>query len=108
VPILNLLYISCDCISIYRSRKAYYIEDAESFVYRRRSDDGEIWKVILKGLLEPSGTTITTLALNPKAAGANSILSTIMEYLSPMLQVFRGQDVTSNGQKNMHIYYILQ
>ena len=49
-------------------RKAYYIEDAESFVYRR-SDDGEMWKVISKGLLEPSGTTIITLALNPKAAG---------------------------------------
>ena len=50
-------------------RKAYYIEDAESFVYRRRADDGEMWKVISKGLSEPSGTTITTLALNPKAAG---------------------------------------
>jgi hypothetical protein len=69
VPILNLLYVSCDCISIYRSPAAYYVEDAESFVYRRRSDDGEMWKVISKGLLEPSGTTITTLASNPKAAG---------------------------------------
>jgi hypothetical protein len=28
-----------------------------------------MWKVISKGLSEPSGTTITTLALNPKAAG---------------------------------------
>ena len=67
-----------------------------------------MWKAISKGLLEPSGTTITTLALNPKAAGANSIPSTIIEYLSPMIQMFRGKDVTSNGQKNMHIYYILQ
>jgi hypothetical protein len=35
-------------------RKAYYVEDAESFVYRRRSDDGEMWKAISEGLLEPS------------------------------------------------------
>ena len=48
--------------------KAYYIEDAESFVYRR-SDDGEKWKAISKGLPEPSGTTITILASNSKAAG---------------------------------------
>ena len=49
-------------------RKAYYVEDAESFVYRR-SDDGENWKPSLKGLPEPSGTTITILASSPKAAG---------------------------------------
>ena len=48
--------------------KAYYIEDAESFVYRR-SDDEEKWKAISKGLPEPSGTTITILASNSKAAG---------------------------------------
>src|SRR5215218_843261 len=48
--------------------KAYYIEDAESFVYRR-SDDGKKWKAISKGLPEPSGTTITILASNSKAAG---------------------------------------
>jgi photosystem II stability/assembly factor-like uncharacterized protein len=48
--------------------KAYYIEDAESFVYRR-SDDGEKWKAISKGLPEPGGTTITILASNSKAAG---------------------------------------
>ena len=48
--------------------KSYYVEDAESFVYRR-SDDGEKWKAISKGLPEPSGTTITILASNPKAAG---------------------------------------
>jgi photosystem II stability/assembly factor-like uncharacterized protein len=49
--------------------KAYYIEDAESFVYRRSDDDGEKWKTISKGIPEPSGTTITVLASNPKAAG---------------------------------------
>src|SRR5918996_2725570 len=48
--------------------KAYYIEDAESFIYRR-SDDEEKWKAISKGLPEPSGTTITILASNSKAAG---------------------------------------
>jgi hypothetical protein len=49
-------------------RKAYYTKDAESFVYRR-SDDAEKWKVVSKGLPEPTGTTITILASNPKAAG---------------------------------------
>jgi hypothetical protein len=49
--------------------KAYYTEDAESFVYRR-SDDGEKkWNAISKGLPEPNGTTITILASNAKAAG---------------------------------------
>ena len=55
-------------------RKAYYTEDAESFVYRRSNDDcgGEKkkkWNAISKGLPEPNGTTITVLASNPKAAG---------------------------------------
>ena len=49
-------------------RKAYYTKDAESFVYRR-SNDAEKWKVVSKGLPEPTGTTITILASNPKAAG---------------------------------------
>jgi hypothetical protein len=31
----------------------------------------------------------------------NSTLSTTMEYLSPMIQVFHGEDLTSNGQKNI-------
>jgi hypothetical protein len=48
--------------------KAYYIEDAESFVYRR-SDDEEKWKAVSKGLPKPGGTTITILTSNPKAAG---------------------------------------
>ena len=47
---------------------SYSIDYAESFVYRR-SHDGEKWKVISKGLPESSGTTITVLASNPKAAG---------------------------------------
>ena len=38
-----------------------YIEDSD--------DDGEKWKTISKGLPEPSGTTITVLASNSKAAG---------------------------------------
>jgi photosystem II stability/assembly factor-like uncharacterized protein len=50
--------------------KAYYTEDAESFVYRRSDDDGEKkWKAISKGFPEPSGTTITVLASNPTVAG---------------------------------------
>jgi photosystem II stability/assembly factor-like uncharacterized protein len=50
--------------------KAYYSEDAESFVYRRSDDDdGEKWKAISKGLPKPNGTTINILASNPKAAG---------------------------------------
>lgn len=48
--------------------KAYYTEDAESFVYRR-SDDEEKWKAVSKGLPKPGGTTITILASNPKAEG---------------------------------------
>src|SRR3712207_2284414 len=31
----------------------------------------------------------------------NSTQSTTMEYLSPMILVFRGEDLTSNGQKNI-------
>ncbi|HZC48602.1 MAG TPA: hypothetical protein VE244_06020 [Nitrososphaeraceae archaeon] len=48
--------------------KAYSIENAESFVYRR-SDDAEKWKAVSNGLPEPSGTTITLLAANPKTKG---------------------------------------
>jgi hypothetical protein len=49
--------------------KAHSIEGAESLVYRRRSENDEKWKVISKGLPEPSGTMITILAANPKASG---------------------------------------
>lgn len=48
--------------------EAYYTKNAETFVYRR-SNDAEKWKAVSKGLPEPSGTTITILASNPKAAG---------------------------------------
>ena len=50
------------------AQQAHYIENAESFLYRR-SGDGEKWKVISDGLPEPRGTTITILASNPKAQG---------------------------------------
>jgi photosystem II stability/assembly factor-like uncharacterized protein len=58
--------------------KAYSLEDAESLVYRRAlssvrdaasSSDDEEWKVVSKGLPEPRGTLISTLAANPKIAG---------------------------------------
>ena len=45
--------------------KAYSIENAESFVYRR-DEDSKKWKAVSNGLPEPSGTTITLLAANPK------------------------------------------
>jgi photosystem II stability/assembly factor-like uncharacterized protein len=48
--------------------KAYYTDDAESFVYRR-SDDEEKWEAVSKGLPKPGGTTITILASNPKDEG---------------------------------------
>ena len=47
---------------------AYYVKDAESFVYRK-SDDEENWKLISNGLPESGGTTIATLVSNPKVAG---------------------------------------
>jgi photosystem II stability/assembly factor-like uncharacterized protein len=60
--------------------KAYYVEDAESWVYRRTSsiiddaDDGnsndkEEWKIVSNGLPKPTGTLISILAANPKVAG---------------------------------------
>ena len=48
--------------------KAYSIENAESFVYRR-DEDSKKWKAVSNGLPEPSGTTITLLAANPKTKG---------------------------------------
>ncbi|PWU80179.1 MAG: hypothetical protein DLM72_13520 [Candidatus Nitrosopolaris wilkensis] len=54
------------------ARQAHSLEGAESFVYRRSDEDdddnSEQWKVV-KGLPEPSGTIISTLASNPKIAG---------------------------------------
>ena len=47
---------------------AYSVEDAESFVYRR-DEDGKKWEAVSNGLPEPSGTTITLLAANPKPKG---------------------------------------
>src|ERR671920_665177 len=48
--------------------KAYSIENAESFVYRRY-EDGKKWEAVTNGLPKPSGTTITLLAANPKVRG---------------------------------------
>jgi hypothetical protein len=48
--------------------KAYSIEDAESFVYRR-DEDGKKWRSISNGLPESNGTTITILASNRKVEG---------------------------------------
>jgi hypothetical protein len=54
--------------------EAHSIEVAESFVYRRYlegEDDGnnQEWKPVTNGLPEPSGTTISILAANPKVVG---------------------------------------
>ena len=48
--------------------KAYSIENAESFVYRR-NEDGKKWEAVSNGLPRPSETTITLLAANPRAKG---------------------------------------
>ena len=48
--------------------KAHSIENAESLVYRR-SEDGEKWKVVSKGLPGSNGTIITILASNPINSG---------------------------------------
>jgi photosystem II stability/assembly factor-like uncharacterized protein len=48
--------------------KAYSIENAESFVYRR-DEDGKKWNPVSNGLPRPSGTTIALLATNPKDKG---------------------------------------
>jgi photosystem II stability/assembly factor-like uncharacterized protein len=47
---------------------AYSTENAESFVYRRE-EDGKKWKAISNGFPEPTGTTISVLASNPKVSG---------------------------------------
>jgi photosystem II stability/assembly factor-like uncharacterized protein len=55
--------------------KAHYAgQDAESFLYRR-SEDNEEWKLISKGLPEPGGTIIATLATSSKNAGEFYALS---------------------------------
>jgi photosystem II stability/assembly factor-like uncharacterized protein len=48
--------------------QGHYIENAESFVYRR-SADGEKWKVVPNGFPEPKGTIITILASDPFNSG---------------------------------------
>jgi hypothetical protein len=48
--------------------QGHYIENSESFVYRR-SADREKWKIVSKGLPEPKGTIITILASNPFDSG---------------------------------------
>src|ERR687893_1621390 len=57
-----------DLSSSLSAQQAHYIENAESFVYRR-SADSENWKVVSKGLPESKGTIITILASNPNNAG---------------------------------------
>jgi hypothetical protein len=48
-------------------QQAYYIENAESFVYRR-SADSENFKVVSKDLPESKETIVTILASNPNNA----------------------------------------
>jgi hypothetical protein len=49
-------------------REAHDAENAKSFIYRRSEDFGH-WKLISKGLPEPSGTMIAILAASSKNAG---------------------------------------
>jgi photosystem II stability/assembly factor-like uncharacterized protein len=61
--------------------KAYYVEDAESLIYRKtssspvkdtednNSNDKEEWKLVSNGLPKPTGTLISVLAANPRIAG---------------------------------------
>jgi photosystem II stability/assembly factor-like uncharacterized protein len=46
------------------AQQAHSRENADSVLYRR-SEDGESWKIVSKGLPESSGTIITILASNP-------------------------------------------
>ena len=47
---------------------AYSVKSAETFVYRRDKDSKK-WEAVSNGLPEPTGTTITLLAANPKNKG---------------------------------------
>ena len=87
--------------------KSYYVEDAESFVYKRNlimEKNGRLFQRVFLNQVEQQ----LPFLLQIQKLRANSMLSTTREYLSLMIQVFRGENVTSNGQKNMHIYFILQ
>ena len=79
--------------------RAYSIENAESFVYRR-DEDGKKWNAVSNGLPRPSGTTITLLAEIQKLR-VNSMLLTTVAYSSHLIQAYRGKKLTSNGQKNI-------
>jgi hypothetical protein len=83
----------------YGPMTAYYVGNAESFVYRK-SNDGEEWKVVSSGLPEPSGTTIATLASNPKVAGEFYAVNN-HGYLSPLIPVYLGRDLIFYGLKNI-------
>jgi photosystem II stability/assembly factor-like uncharacterized protein len=48
--------------------RAYSVEDAESFVYRKE-EDGRKWRSISNGLPEPDGTTITVFVASPMVSG---------------------------------------
>ncbi|MGE5634431.1 MAG: WD40/YVTN/BNR-like repeat-containing protein [Deltaproteobacteria bacterium] len=50
------------------AQQAHYIENANSLVYRK-SNDGENWNAVSKGLPESKGTIITILASNPINSG---------------------------------------
>lgn len=50
-----------------RPSKAYSAENAESFVYKKDEDSSK-WRIVSNGLPEAGGTTVTTLASNPKVS----------------------------------------
>ncbi|MGH9981212.1 MAG: hypothetical protein ACRD6U_06640 [Nitrososphaeraceae archaeon] len=90
------------------AQQAHYIENAESFVYRR-SADSESWKVVSKGLPESKGTIITILAANPNNAGEFYAINNRGIFSSTDL-VFLGQHSIFLGPKNIfyNILFLLQ
>ncbi len=81
---------------------AYYVEYAESYVYRR-GKDGQKWSAFSKGLPGPSGTTITILAANPKTKG--EMQPTTVAYSYQLIQVFHGENLILNRKTS--IFYNL-
>ena len=87
------------------AQQAYFIENAESVVFRR-SADGEKWKVISRYRPQYNGTIITILASNPINT-REYLLSTTVEYFALMILVFPEQCLIFRGLKNI-LYSILR
>jgi hypothetical protein len=74
--------------------EAHSVKNAESFVYRK-SEDSENWQAISDGLPEATGTIITILVSNPKAAGGFYAVNNRGVYISTNSGVsWRSLDLT--------------